>query len=102
MPWLVVLPWTCPPFLTPHTHPTPLAWPAVVCACLQAFINTAREIYKKIQDGVFDVSNEARGRFQCLHMCGCTTNACGQHLHAPGEEGVSVAAWLLLAPNHTT
>jgi hypothetical protein len=24
----------------------------------QAFINTAREIYKKIQDGVFDVSNE--------------------------------------------
>lgn len=31
----------------------------VVCRCaLQAFINTAREIYKKIQDGVFDVSNE--------------------------------------------
>ncbi len=27
---------------------------------LQAFINTAREIYKKIQDGVFDVSNEVR------------------------------------------
>jgi len=26
--------------------------------CRQAFINTAREIYKKIQDGVFDVSNE--------------------------------------------
>jgi hypothetical protein len=25
---------------------------------VQAFINTAREIYKKIQDGVFDVSNE--------------------------------------------
>lgn len=25
---------------------------------MQAFINTAREIYKKIQDGVFDVSNE--------------------------------------------
>jgi GTPase SAR1 family protein len=24
----------------------------------EAFINTAREIYKKIQDGVFDVSNE--------------------------------------------
>jgi hypothetical protein len=24
----------------------------------QAFINTAKEIYKKIQDGVFDVSNE--------------------------------------------
>lgn len=26
----------------------------------QAFINTAREIYRKIQDGVFDVSNEVR------------------------------------------
>ena len=25
---------------------------------MQAFINTAREIYRKIQDGVFDVSNE--------------------------------------------
>lgn len=32
---------------------------------LQAFINTAREIYKKIQDGVFDVSNEV-----CL-ILGC-------------------------------
>ncbi|KIZ04441.1 GTP-binding protein YPTC4 [Monoraphidium neglectum] len=27
----------------------------------RAFINTAREIYKKIQDGVFDVSNESYG-----------------------------------------
>jgi hypothetical protein len=27
-------------------------------AAVQAFINTANEIYKKIQDGVFDVSNE--------------------------------------------
>eukprot|EP00878_Enallax_costatus_P011036 GHUV01011526.1.p1 GENE.GHUV01011526.1~~GHUV01011526.1.p1 ORF type:complete len:169 (+),score=38.48 GHUV01011526.1:605-1111(+) len=27
----------------------------------EAFINTAREIYKKIQDGVFDVSNESYG-----------------------------------------
>ncbi len=25
---------------------------------LQAFINTAKEIYQKIQDGVFDISNE--------------------------------------------
>ena len=24
----------------------------------QAFINTAKEIYQKIQDGVFDVTNE--------------------------------------------
>ena len=27
----------------------------------EAFINTAREIYKKIADGVFDVSNESYG-----------------------------------------
>jgi hypothetical protein len=28
--------------------------------CVQAFINTARAIYNKIEQGVFDVSNEAR------------------------------------------
>ena len=27
----------------------------------EAFINTAREIYEKIQEGVFDVHNEANG-----------------------------------------
>ncbi|KXZ54215.1 RABB1 protein [Gonium pectorale] len=27
----------------------------------EAFINTAKEIYKKIQDGIFDVSNESYG-----------------------------------------
>ena len=27
---------------------------------LQAFINTARKIYEKIEQGVFDVSNEVR------------------------------------------
>lgn len=27
---------------------------------LQAFINTARKIYEKIETGVFDVSNEVR------------------------------------------
>lgn len=26
--------------------------------CWQAFISTAKEIYQKIQDGVFDVNNE--------------------------------------------
>ena len=26
--------------------------------CAQAFINTARKIYEKIEQGVFDVSNE--------------------------------------------
>ena len=47
-----------------HTHihectPLPPATP-------QAFINTAREIYRKIQDGVLDVSNEVRGRDVCV------------------------------------
>lgn len=29
--------------------------------CLsQAFINTAKEIYEKIQEGVFDINNEVR------------------------------------------
>ena len=27
----------------------------------EAFINTAREIYDKIQEGVFDINNEANG-----------------------------------------
>jgi hypothetical protein len=41
----------------------------------EAFINTAREIYKKIQDGVFDVSNEVSWSSQLetslfgLHAC---------------------------------
>lgn len=26
----------------------------------QAFINTAKEIYEKIQEGVFDINNEVR------------------------------------------
>jgi hypothetical protein len=30
-----------------------------VCTCiLQAFINTAAKIYQKIEEGIFDVSNE--------------------------------------------
>lgn len=32
-----------------------------VLSCLfQAFINTAKEIYEKIQEGVFDINNEVR------------------------------------------
>jgi len=27
----------------------------------EAFINTAKEIYEKIQEGVFDINNEANG-----------------------------------------
>ncbi len=34
--------------------------PCLAVPPAQAFINTAREIYKKIQDGVFDVTNEVR------------------------------------------
>jgi hypothetical protein len=30
----------------------------------EAFINTAREIYDKIQEGVFDINNEVKHRFQ--------------------------------------
>merc|ERR1711939_901490 len=47
----------------------------------EAFINTAREIYDKIQEGVFDINKEARGAAadqqllarprvcQCFHLC---------------------------------
>lgn len=34
---------------------------------LQAFINTAKEIYQKIQDGIFDVTNEV---YSFHHTCG--------------------------------
>lgn len=30
----------------------------------QAFINTAKEIYQKIQDGVFDINNEVGSLLQ--------------------------------------
>lgn len=33
--------------------------------CLQAFINTAKEIYQKIQDGVFDINNEVCFDLHC-------------------------------------
>jgi hypothetical protein len=52
---------------------------------VQAFINTAREIYKKIQDGVFDVSNEVRQsscqhagkRVGCEHLAAWLTDCVG-------------------------
>jgi hypothetical protein len=34
----------------------------------EAFINTAREIYDKIQEGVFDINNEVRMLSQCLNL----------------------------------
>ena len=39
-------------------------------ACEQAFINTARKIYEKIEAGVFDVSNEVRAR--CCQEYSCS------------------------------
>jgi len=35
----------------------------VCCVLCKAFINTAKEIYQKIQEGVFDINNEV--------SCGC-------------------------------
>lgn len=34
--------------------------PLKVFSSFQAFINTAKEIYEKIQEGVFDINNEVR------------------------------------------
>ena len=35
----------------------------------EAFINTAKEIYTKIQDGVFDVNNEVHcNRISCMFI----------------------------------
>ncbi|KHJ97735.1 hypothetical protein OESDEN_02285 [Oesophagostomum dentatum] len=36
-------------------------YPNSICYSLQAFIDTAKEIYRKIQEGVFDINNEANG-----------------------------------------
>jgi len=43
-----------------HAHTQTHTHLRTLLHALQAFINTAREIYRKIQDGVFDVSNEVR------------------------------------------
>ncbi len=55
-----------------------LTWHA--CMYAQAFINTARAIYNKIEQGVFDVSNEARAHLLLTwHDClPCV------HAHADG------------------
>lgn len=38
-------------------------------SCLsQAFINTAKEIYEKIQEGVFDINNEVRQALFCVSL----------------------------------
>lgn len=54
--------------------------------CPQAFINTAREIYRKIQDGVFDVSNEVRG----------TRGGGARGAHGHGALCWDGAAWLAM------
>jgi hypothetical protein len=55
----------------------------------QAFINTAREIYKKISDGVFDVSNEVRVPL-CVHVWGCQ--------HTQGDGGAADPAPAAVLP----
>jgi len=48
---------------------------AIVCVweyCIQAFINTAKEIYQKIQDGVFDVNNEVSSHIAAFIVCPCS------------------------------
>ena len=35
----------------------------------EAFINTAREIYDKIQEGVFDINNEVSTALCCIFGC---------------------------------
>lgn len=43
-----------------HLQHSSLQCVSSLCDGLQAFINTARKIYEKIEQGVFDVSNEVR------------------------------------------
>lgn len=42
----------------------------------EAFINTAKEIYEKIQEGVFDINNEVS--YLLYHKLGWTI---AQHIH---------------------
>ncbi|XP_049637924.1 ras-related protein Rab-2A isoform X1 [Suncus etruscus] len=45
----------------------------------EAFINTAKEIYEKIQEGVFDINNEANGiKIGPQHAATNATHACNQ------------------------
>ena len=48
----------------------------------EAFINTAREIYDKIQEGVFDINNEANGI-----KIGPQHSPAGGHQHGAGAQG---------------
>lgn len=34
----------------------------------EAFINTAKEIYEKIQEGVFDINNEVSINVHCIYV----------------------------------
>jgi hypothetical protein len=49
---------------------------------MQAFINTARKIYEKIEQGVFDVSNEVPNcPFFCPFACSCQAyHGCLPHI----------------------
>ena len=54
----------------------------------EAFINTAREIYDKIQEGVFDINNEAnRIKIGPQHSTGAGGSAAGGQGGAAGGGG---------------
>ena len=54
----------------------------------EAFINTAKEIYKKIQEGVFDVNNEANGiKLGPAHPCTNTGRPTAQNQAGGGGGG---------------
>lgn len=54
----------------------------------EAFINTAREIYDKIQEGVFDINNEANGiKIGPQHSTGAGGSAAGGQGGAAGGGG---------------
>jgi len=72
----------------PRSHAPTLLIPLIPCCyngvmvfgVAQAFINTARKIYEKIEQGVFDVSNESYGI-----KVGYGAGASGSQTVKPGE-----------------
>ena len=59
----------------------------------EAFINTAREIFDKIQEGVFDINNEARNKI------GSPTRSCWGSCCEPGRPVWELRRLLLDASN---
>jgi len=69
-----------PERITSQRPPTPCA------ATAQAFINTAKRIYEKIQQGVFDVTNESFG-IKVGMAAASGTNLYGGTAPAPKQGG---------------